>query len=210
MIRPSQNHISKLANPAAPGYGANVKRTGIFDTQINPKPLPTFPDLDYMPGESTALNDVVLTKDNLRFSSTPQDNAERQNLRYQTSVAALHGYRTPRQTLSVFPKIKKHNDYMPEPQLDVDVYMKTMASAEHGYRKLDNSVYQRVQMGGKGPKGFSTFMRADGLERDANSSIHKEARKGLSFDTPAAKPMIQTVAPNHNKVAPVLAATRHF
>ena len=200
----------KLVNPAATGYSRHVSRTGLLDTQINPKPLPTFPDLDYMPSSSTALNDVVLTKDNLKFSSVPMDNKERQSLQYQTPVAALHGFRTPRSTLQSFPGVKKYPESTGHTQLDSELYMKTISSAEYGYKKLDNAVHERVKKGGRGSRGFSTYMRSDGLERDANASIHAMARRGLTFDSAAAKPQIQTVAPNHKKVAPVLAAARTF
>lgn len=200
----------QLKNPASTGYSKSVSRTGLFDTQINPKPLPTFPDLDYMATDASALNDVVLTKDNLKFDSFPMDNRERQSLQYQTPVAALHGFRTPRATLNDFPSIKKYPDNMGESQLDRSVFLKTLASAEHGYRKLDEAVHERVKKGGKGPRGYSTFMRSDGRERDANSSINAMAKRGLTFDSAAAKPQIQTVAPNHQKVAPVLAATPNF
>lgn len=199
-----------LTNPANPGYTKHISFTGHIDTRVNPKKLPTFPSLDYMPSDATALNDVVLTANSFRVNGTPSDSKELNALRYQTPVAALHGYRTPRETMKSVPRISKHVQDTPNPQLDTDVYYRVMASAEYGYRKLDNAVHERVQKGGKGSRGYSSFMRADGFERDENTSIHDQAPKGLTFDTEPAKPMIQILAPNHRKVAPVLAAARNF
>lgn len=199
-----------LKNPASTGYSRKVTQTGLFDTQINPKALPTFPDLDYLPTDASALNDVVLTQDNLRFASVPMDNMERQSLQYQSQVAALYGNRTPRPTLQKFPEVKQFPEYAGSSQLDSSLYMKTLASAEYGYKRLDDAVHDRVQKGGRGPRGYSSFMRASGFERDQNKSILTDARRGLTFDSAPAKPQIQTVAPNHKKVAPVLAAARNF
>lgn len=200
-----------IRNPIDTGYGAaTLSKPKLIDSAINPKPLPTYPSLDYMPTAASGLNDVVMTRNNLRFTEKVKDRSEFNALLYHTQVSALHGNRVPRVTMDAFPKVKK----FPEPdathQLNTDAYFKVQASAEHGFRKLDDGVYRRVQLGGGGPRGFSSYIRADGRERDQNKSINAQMPHGLTFDSETAKPNMHYLAPNHRPVAPVLAATPNF
>lgn len=211
IARQSAGVNKPLTNPADAGYGnANKRRNPYIDTEVNPRPLPTFPMVDYMDTEASSINNVVLTDKNFKISGRPTDQKTRSALHYQTKVSALHGLRIPRAQLETPARIlpsKPANDIY---QFNMDQYYKTMASSEYGYRKLDNEVLSRVRVGGRGPQGDLSMMRASGLERDKNTSINASPAMGLTFQSEAAKPIIQTVAPNHKPTKPHLAAARNF
>ena len=211
LARQSASTGKQLHNPAATGFSRAHKRKNVYlDTEINPSKLPTFPQLDHMDTEASALNDVMLTRGSMRINIAPTPNVTGGKLLSQTAVAALHGYRTPRVVMENMPTFKSGKPTEVDYQLDLDGYYKTMASAEHGNRVLDDEVLKRVKMGGRGPQGNLGMIRAGGLERDANSSIRKSAPLGLSHDAKTAKSQIYTVAPNHKATRPVLAAARNF
>lgn len=195
-----------LSHPVKTGYGkANRLKRSLLDTEINPKELPSFPDLDYMPTESTALNNVVMTDNNFRIDTPMTDASERKALHFQTDVAALHGFRTPRPLMSDMPAFNMDVDTSVI-KFNKDAMDKNIASAEYGMRKLDEGVLKRVKELGRGTRGDLNRMRAWGRERDSNKSVHDRNDLGLSYKTKSAKAMSQTVAPNHKRVKPVLAA----
>lgn len=195
-----------LRHPVKTGYGkAGRNKRPLIDTEINPKEMPTFPSLDYMPTESSALNNVVMTDESFRIDTNLTTAPQRKALYYQTEVAALHGFRTPRAEMDSMPAMYEA-PLKPTFRVGNATLNKNIASAEYGLRDLDEKVLERVEMLGRGTRGNLNRMRAWGRERDANKSIHDYNDLGLERKSKAAKPASHAVAPNHKKIKPVLAA----
>jgi len=201
-----------LTNPAHPGYGSSTHVAAYaFDPKIHPQPLPSFPTLDYLPGTSTSLNDTVIRdSDNHIYDATGQGNRKKlfDSTVYASRTGKLCGYRVPRAQAEISALVPEG---VPEPNvtLSTDVHQKVMASAEHGYKKLDYEVLHKVEK----PRintGNMNKAYAFGWQRFVNPSILPRNRWSLPSDAPTGVADNDDVRVNDKRIRPVMVSTRNI
>lgn len=197
-----------IGNPATSGYldETNQTRFGLFDPKIHPNDQMTYPMLETMPQDSTAIGETVLTADSFKIGEDPEmEKIDYGIFQQQLAKADIHGYRTglERHDPSRFgDPVQSVPDLTP---IDVDRYHKVMASSEYGYNAIDRTVLRKVS-GNKKIMGYNQYGRAYGLERAANRAIIESPADGLEYTTPTAVPSNDNIKINQSGIKPVLVA----
>jgi hypothetical protein len=181
-----------------------------FDPKIRLDALPAFPMLDYMPGTATSLNAAAITEKTFRVNT--QDGHAKANadlaasMMYETSAAALYGYKLPLDTGGI-PPMDMEIDTPDIYDIDKDVYYQVMSSSLYGDHAMDEDVYEKNTE----PRvafGDYTYARSSGLERETNLAIRPRLPRGLPFSTGTAVPSTGTLRINGSETQPIMTAPR--
>ena len=200
-----------VPNPAKTSFA--VKRDGKqqgFYAKIDPNPEHDFPDLRYLPTSASALNDTHLSDKLFSMPNVAGRTALQNKLFnatiYENSAGPLHGYKTPLEPAKIGRlDDNMENDEPDTTKLQYGAYVQVMASAEHGFRALDEKVLARNRVRRR-YLGDSTYGPAYGMQREKNKAVLSSAPNGLPSNSATSVPRTDLLRINNERIAPVLSA----
>lgn len=190
----------------APLGNSSGARVAMMDPTVDPRPLPTFPDLATMPGESAALNDIAVSAAQVKLTPSNISNVDPAAVEYENLKGGVRGYRTGVQPVAPKSRNFTYTQVEPEPEtINTARYYSVLAAAEHGWKAVDEDVLSRV-ITQRGIMGNGQYARNAGYDRVENKAIPVAPAVGFKRTAITGVSSNDDLRINDSRVRPVLAA----